>query len=113
MLGTAKSWCIWLCRQVELGARWLQGQGGPGLVPAPSANRLEEVLQSYHCQHQCLCGRMSSPKWLPSICVSKVSPSSLLPFRRHQDQQVCITHIPFKLLLLYWDLECVRVCMCH
>ena len=36
------------------GARWLPGQGGPGLVPAPSTNRLEEGLQSYHCQHQCL-----------------------------------------------------------
>ena len=42
-----------------------------GLVPAcwwvgktPRANRLERALQNGTYQHQCPCGRMSSPKWL-------------------------------------------------
>ena len=41
-----------------------------------------------------------------SVCVSRVSSSGLLPFwKALQDQQVCLTQTPFKLLLLPWVSE--------
>lgn len=72
------------------GARWLPGPGGPGLVPGPSANRLEEGLQRYHCQQQCLCGENRLPKMASKCLCLKVSPSSLLPFRRLTKISKCV-----------------------
>ena len=41
-----------------------------------------------------------------SVCVSRVSSSGLLPlWKALQDQQVCPTLTPFKLLLLPWVSE--------
>ena len=43
---------------------------------------------------------------LASVCVSRVSSSGLLPlWKALQDQQVCPTQTPFKLLLLPWVSE--------
>ena len=48
----------------------------------------------------------------PSVYVCVGSPSSLLPLRESlQDQQVCLTEMSFKLLLLHWDLEWLRFCV--
>ena len=47
-----------------------------------------------------------------SVCISRVSSSGLLPlWKALQDQQVCLTQTPFKLLLLPWVSEHVRFCV--
>ena len=48
-----------------------------------------------------------------SVYVPRGSPTSLLPlWEALQDQQVGLTQIPFKWLLLHRDLEYVKFCMC-
>ena len=47
-----------------------------------------------------------------SIFFPWVSPNFLLPLREAlQDQQVGLPQAPFKMLLLPWVSECVRVCV--
>ena len=36
----------------------------------PKAAKLEEEFQNGTCQHLCLCGRTSSPKWPPLVSVA-------------------------------------------
>lgn len=44
-----------------------------------------------------------------SMCISRASASCLLPlWKALQDQQVCLTHNPFRLLPLHWVLKQVR-----
>lgn len=55
---------------------------------------------------------MSSPKWLlpASLFLGGVLIASYL-WEAFQDQQVSLTQVPFRLLPLHWDSECVRCCV--
>ena len=49
-----------------------------------------------------------------SVYIPRPRPSSLLPlWDTLQDQQVGLTYVPFKRLLLPWTPECVRFCVCR
>ena len=72
------------------------------LIPGHYANGLEGRFQNSTYQNQCLCGWTSSPKWMqPVSYAARVSFSFLFHLQDTlQDQQVCLTQVPFKLLPL-------------